>query len=162
MYASTGSKEPWLRSAFWRPISGKYRDHQLPVGNAVAVPLTDIERQTIVICRCQRRAARLRRSRRRSCSRCRSIVGQRPRRAVLLASEALDSQGSGVFPRRGENTMRKTAAFASVAFVAAIVWGATVIVANSPREASVRSASIDVMQMMRDARNLPEQQFDAY
>ena len=58
--------------------------------------------------------------------------------------------------------MRKTAAFASVAFVAAIVWGATVIVANSPREASIRSASIDVMQMMRDARNLPVQQFDAY
>ena len=58
--------------------------------------------------------------------------------------------------------MRKTAAFASVAFVAAIVWGATVIVANSPKEAGVHTAAIDVMQMMRDARNLPVQQFDAY
>lgn len=60
--------------------------------------------------------------------------------------------------------MRKTVAFASVALVAAVVtiWGATVIVANSPKEASVQSASIDVMQMMRNARNLPEQQFDAY
>ena len=60
--------------------------------------------------------------------------------------------------------MRKTVAFASVALVAAVVtiWGATVIVANSPKKAGADSASIDVMQMMRNVKNLPEERFDAY
>ena len=58
--------------------------------------------------------------------------------------------------------MRRTLTLASIALVAAIlaIWGTTDIVATSPKEASAAS-SIDVMQMMRDAKNLPEQQFDA-
>ena len=66
------------------------------------------------------------------------------------------------FPRRGENTMRRTLPLACTALVAAIlaIWGTTGTVATSPKKASV-DPSIDVMQMMRNARNLPEQQFDA-
>ena len=58
--------------------------------------------------------------------------------------------------------MHKTLSFASIALVAAIVaiWGTTGIVATSPNTAA--ATSIDVMQMMRDAKNLPEQPFDAY
>ena len=58
--------------------------------------------------------------------------------------------------------MRRTLTFASIALVAAIlaIWGTTGIVATSPKKASADS-SIDVMQMMRNAKNLPEQQFDA-
>jgi hypothetical protein len=58
--------------------------------------------------------------------------------------------------------MRRTLTLASIALVAAIlaIWGTTDIVATSPKKASAAS-SIDVMQMMRDAKNLPEQQFDA-
>jgi hypothetical protein len=58
--------------------------------------------------------------------------------------------------------MRRNLTLASIALVAAIlaIWGTTGIVATSPKEASAAS-SIDVMQMMRDAKNLPEQQFDA-
>jgi len=60
--------------------------------------------------------------------------------------------------------MRQALSFASVALVAAMIaiWSTTGIVANSPKEAVRHSASIDVMQMMRDARNLTDQQFDAY
>jgi hypothetical protein len=66
------------------------------------------------------------------------------------------------FPRKGENTMRRTLTLASIALVSAIlaIWGTTGIVATSPTKVSAAS-SIDVMQMMRDAKNLPEQQFDA-
>jgi len=59
--------------------------------------------------------------------------------------------------------MRRTLTFASVALVAAIIaiWGTTGIVATSPTKASAGS-SIDVMQMMRDAKGLPEEKFDAH
>ena len=58
--------------------------------------------------------------------------------------------------------MRRTLTLASIALVSAIlaIWGTTGIVATSPTKVSAAS-SIDVMQMMRDAKNLPEQQFDA-
>jgi len=51
---------------------------------------------------------------------------------------------------------------ASIALVASTlaIWGTTGIVATAPTKVSAAS-SIDVMQMMRDAKNLPEQQFDA-
>lgn len=44
------------------------------------------------------------------------------------------------------------------------VLGATVINANTPRSITARSASssIDVMQMMKDAKNLPEERYDAH
>jgi hypothetical protein len=50
----------------------------------------------------------------------------------------------------------------TVAVVAVV--GATVINANSLRPATPvpHSASIDVMQMMQDAQDLPEQRYDAH
>jgi len=62
--------------------------------------------------------------------------------------------------------MRQIAIVAATALVTAgiVIWGGTVINANSPRQATAAPAapSIDVMQIMKDARNLPDQQFDAY
>jgi hypothetical protein len=54
---------------------------------------------------------------------------------------------------------------ATIAVVTAIVaiWGATVIIAHSPKQTNAGpvSKSIDVMQIMKDAKNLPEERFDA-
>jgi hypothetical protein len=61
--------------------------------------------------------------------------------------------------------MRQTAIIVSTALITAIVaiLGAAVIRANPPMKATAApaSVSIDVMQMMREAKNLPHQQFDA-
>jgi hypothetical protein len=56
-------------------------------------------------------------------------------------------------------TIVATALTAIVAILAA-----TAIDSNSlkPATAIPASASIDVMQMMKDAKNLPEEQYDAY
>jgi hypothetical protein len=60
--------------------------------------------------------------------------------------------------------MRQTTIVAITALITTIVaiWGTSVI--DSPRKASAAPASgaIDVMQMMKDARHLPDQQFSAY
>jgi len=60
--------------------------------------------------------------------------------------------------------MRRTIIVASTALVTAIAagWGAT-IVAHSPKNppSVAASSSIDVMKMMKDAKNLPEERFDA-
>ena len=54
----------------------------------------------------------------------------------------------------------------ALAVVTAIVaiWGATVIFAHTPNNpnAAMASSSINVMQMMKDAKNLPEEQFEAH
>jgi hypothetical protein len=42
-----------------------------------------------------------------------------------------------------------------------VIWATTGIVATSPKEISF-AHSFNVMQMMSEAKNLPEQQFDAY
>jgi hypothetical protein len=54
-------------------------------------------------------------------------------------------------------------AIAAVGLLAAFVFvfGATVLGARSSKPVQVASGSIDVMQMMKDARDLPTQQFDA-
>jgi hypothetical protein len=61
--------------------------------------------------------------------------------------------------------MRQTAIIASTALITAIVsiLGMAVIRANPPMKstAAPASVSIDVMQMMKDAKKLPHQQFDA-
>ena len=46
----------------------------------------------------------------------------------------------------------------------AAIWGLSVINANSSLHSSnaPASVSIDVMQMMKEAQNLPEQQYDAH
>ena len=58
--------------------------------------------------------------------------------------------------------MRQTALVFTVALVATIVvlWGVT---AHSPQKAIAphTSASIDVMQMMMNAKDLPDQRYDA-
>ena len=62
--------------------------------------------------------------------------------------------------------MRTTAIVVTTALVSAIVasWGTAAIVGTSHQSppAMTASVSIDVMQMMRDARNLPVEQFDAH
>ena len=71
----------------------------------------------------------------------------------------------------GEHTMRQTAIVATVvialAGISALagILGVTVINAKSPTQAStppVLASSVDVKQMMEDAKNLPIQQYDAF
>ena len=60
--------------------------------------------------------------------------------------------------------MRQTIIVATLAVVVLATWGASTIVANPQKAANAEpaTASIGVMQMMKDARDLPEQQFDAH
>ena len=64
--------------------------------------------------------------------------------------------------------MRQTVIVAATtALVTAIVasWGTTVIIAYTekhPEAAATASTSIDVLKMMRDAKGLPEEKFDAH
>jgi hypothetical protein len=61
--------------------------------------------------------------------------------------------------------MRQFIAIAATAIISAVVasWGTTVIMADVAHKASVapEAASIDIMQMMRSAKNLPEERYDA-
>ena len=59
--------------------------------------------------------------------------------------------------------MRQTVIATALVIAIVAIWGATVITANSPRTGTVpASTSVDVMQMMKDAKNLPDQRFDAH
>ena len=54
--------------------------------------------------------------------------------------------------------------FIATALVVAIIAILGATVANSPRKATVApaSTSIEVMQLMKEAKNLPDQAFDAH
>jgi hypothetical protein len=62
--------------------------------------------------------------------------------------------------------MRQTTIIAALVAIAATlaIWGATAIVANpqKPSTHTFGASSIDVMQMMRNAKDLPEQHYDAH
>lgn len=61
--------------------------------------------------------------------------------------------------------MHRPTIIATVLIIATVaILGATVINANSPRLATATpaSTSIDVMQMMKNAKNLPEERYDAH
>lgn len=60
--------------------------------------------------------------------------------------------------------MRQTVIATALIVVILAILGTSVITANSPRTgtAAPASTSVDVMQMMKDAKNLPDQKFDAY
>jgi hypothetical protein len=62
--------------------------------------------------------------------------------------------------------MRQTLIIACAALIAGLlaIWGANTILAKPQKEGSAHpaAASIDVMQMMKNAKDLPEQQFGAY
>jgi hypothetical protein len=62
--------------------------------------------------------------------------------------------------------MRHTPILTAAAVITAIaaILGVTVINAKSAKQATIAPAtsSIDVMQMMKDAKNLPQEQFDAH
>jgi hypothetical protein len=62
--------------------------------------------------------------------------------------------------------MRKIIAIGIAAIWAAVaaIWGGTVIGGNNATVSSAAPAAspVSVMQMMKDARDLPEQQFDAH
>ena len=60
--------------------------------------------------------------------------------------------------------MRQTVIAAALVVAILAILGASVITANSPRTgtAAPASTSRDVMQMMKDAKNLPDQTFEAH
>jgi hypothetical protein len=47
--------------------------------------------------------------------------------------------------------------------IAVVLFGATVMIADAPQKvrAAAASGSIDVMQMMKDAKDMPDEHFDA-
>ena len=72
-----------------------------------------------------------------------------------------------VFLQNRRKQMRQTVIVAATtALVTAIVaiWGTTIIIAHTEKdpEAATASTSVDVLKMMRDAKGLPEEQFDAH
>jgi hypothetical protein len=88
---------------------------------------------------------------------------------ICLTREVVASSSSGGAsdPNSilGGNKMRLTVIATAAVWVAIVVvlFGATVMTANAPQKAraAAASGSIDVMQMMRDAKNLPDERFDA-
>jgi energy-converting hydrogenase Eha subunit B len=64
----------------------------------------------------------------------------------------------------GDNTMRPTIIISTVSLIIALVaiWNTNEIIANPGKAGFVASPSMDVMQMMKDMKDLPEQQFDAF
>jgi hypothetical protein len=64
----------------------------------------------------------------------------------------------------GDNTMRPTIIIGTVTLIIALVaiWNTDGIIANPGRADFVASPSMDVMQMMKDMKDLPEQQYDAF
>ena len=65
----------------------------------------------------------------------------------------------------GENKMRQIVIVTAAACIAVIValFGATARIADVPQQAAAVATSgpIDIMQMMRDSKTLPVEQFDA-
>jgi hypothetical protein len=65
-----------------------------------------------------------------------------------------------------EKTQMRNQIVAAITVVSIIVTiaGAIIVDPNAMRSATAieASAAIDVMQMMRDAKNLPEEQYDAF
>jgi hypothetical protein len=62
--------------------------------------------------------------------------------------------------------MRQTVIVAATALVSALIaiWGTTVIIAHAPRNSAPAAAatSIGVTEMMKNAKNLPEEKYDAH
>jgi len=44
----------------------------------------------------------------------------------------------------------------------AAIWGLTTVIARQSKDASVNPASINAMQIMRKAKNLPLERYDAF
>jgi hypothetical protein len=65
----------------------------------------------------------------------------------------------------GENKMHLTVIASTAVWVAiaVVLFGAAIVTADTPQQAHAAAASgpIDVMQMMRDAKDLPDERFDA-
>jgi hypothetical protein len=59
--------------------------------------------------------------------------------------------------------MRQTLIILATALVIAAIWGTTVKSGRTPQKpVAMASTAIDVMEIMKKAKNLPEEQFDAY
>ncbi len=60
--------------------------------------------------------------------------------------------------------MRPTIIIGTVTLIIALVaiWNTSGIIANPGKADFVASPSMDVMQMMKDMKDLPEQQYDAF
>jgi hypothetical protein len=59
--------------------------------------------------------------------------------------------------------MRQTMIIAAAALGIAAIWGTTVVRGRTPQgSAALASTAIDVMGMMKKAKSLPEEKFDAH
>ncbi|HEU0062190.1 MAG TPA: hypothetical protein VFR19_20085 [Hyphomicrobiaceae bacterium] len=60
--------------------------------------------------------------------------------------------------------MREISLMAATAVITALItaWSMHTVGTGMPSKATAASSSMSVMQMMRDAKNLPEQSFDAH
>ena len=60
--------------------------------------------------------------------------------------------------------MREISLMAATALVTALltVWSMHTVGTGTPAASKTAPASVSVLQMMRDAKNLPEQRYDAY
>jgi hypothetical protein len=59
--------------------------------------------------------------------------------------------------------MRRTMIIIATALTIAASWGTTVYSGRTvPKPASLSSTAMDVMGMMKNAKNLPQEQFDAH
>jgi hypothetical protein len=88
------------------------------------------------------------------------------RRIATRGHSARPELGVFFLQNRSKQMRQTVIACTTTAVVTAIVaiWGTTIIVAHNEKhpEVATASASIDVMKMMRDAKGLPEEKFDAH
>jgi hypothetical protein len=60
--------------------------------------------------------------------------------------------------------MREISLITATALITALItaWSMHTVGTGMPAKATAASTSMDIMQMMRDAKNLPEQSYDAH
>ena len=83
-----------------------------------------------------------------------------------MSFKSCDSPRFTIVRYLGENKMRLTPILTAAVLIIAVAasFGVAVINANSARKSTIApaSSSIDVMQLMKEAKNLPQEQFDAH
>jgi hypothetical protein len=67
-------------------------------------------------------------------------------------------------PAPEESQMREISLMAATAAVTALItaWSMHTVGTGMPANTTAASTSMNIMQMMRDAKNLPEQSYDAH
>jgi len=64
---------------------------------------------------------------------------------------------------QGERTMRKINMIAATAVITALItiWSMYAVSTTAPAKVAAPTPSLNIMQMMRDAKGLPEESYDA-